>query len=204
MVRWYLVRHGRTELNRDNRVQGQNQTPLDEEGLAQAVRLRDRLAGETFVAAFSSDLWRAEQMAQAILYDRPVVLATSPDLRELDYGLWDGLTVEAIKDRDNDGFARIMSGDHDFAPPGGESVTRLLARTGRFVEQAKGQVPQGNLLVVCHGGSLRGLVVHLLGLPPAAFWSLRVDLASLSIIEVYPTRPVLALFNDTCHLRGVP
>lgn len=201
MVNWYLVRHGQTEFNREHRVQGQDETSLDEEGLAQAGKLRDRLAAETFAAAWSSDLVRAQQMARTILGDRTIALNTSPDLRELDYGAWDGMTIEEVRAKYNDEFNRIMNGDHDFAPPGGESVTQLLERTGRFVEQASGQVKQGNLLVVCHGGPLRGLAVHLLKLPVSTFWSLRVDLASLSIVEVYPKWPVLALFNDTSHLR---
>lgn len=204
VVRWHLVRHGRTELNRDHRIQGLSQTSLDDEGVAQARMLRDRLAPETFVAAFSSDLLRAQQMAQTILGDRNVALAISPDLRELDYGRWEGLMLEEIRTKHNDSLARMISGDHDFAPPGGESVTQLLERTGRFVERVKSQVTEGDLLAVCHGGSVRGLVVHLMGFPASAFWNLRVDLASLSIIEVYPNRPVLSLFNDTSHLRCAP
>ena len=201
MIRWHLVRHGRTEFNRDGRIQGHTQVALDEEGLSQARKLRDRLAGETFVAAWSSDLLRTQQMAKTILDGRNVVPVSFPELRELSYGQWEGLTVSAIRERYDADFSRIMSGHHDSAPPGGESVTHLLERTGRFVQQMKRQVAEGNVLVVCHGGSLRGLVVNLMGLPAATFWSLKVDLASLSIIEVYPNRPVLALFNDTSHLK---
>ena len=204
MIRWNMVRHGRTEFNRDSRVQGHSQTSLDEEGLSQARKLRDRLAGETSVAAWSSDLVRAQQMAQTILGDHHIVAASSPELRELSYGRWEGMTVSAIRERFDADFSRIMSGDHDSAPPDGESVTQLLERTGRFVQQVKAKVSEGNLLVVCHGGSLRGLVVHLMGLPAATFWSLKVDLASLSIIEVYPSHSMLALFNDTSHLNCKP
>ncbi len=202
MVKWFLVRHGRTDLNNCNRVQGQNGTPLDEEGMFQACKVRDRLSNETFATAWCSDLLRARQMGNIILGKRHVALSTTPDLRELDYGAWDGMTTDEIRTKYNDDFVRMMDGEHDFAPPGGESVTRLLERTGRFVEQVSGQVKEGNLLVVWHGGPLRGLAVHLLKLPASAFWSLKVDLASLSVVEVYPSRPVLALFNDTSHLRS--
>lgn len=203
MVRWYLVRHGRTEFNRDNRVQGHSQTLLDEEGLNQARKLRDRLAGETFVAAFSSDLVRAQQTAQTILGNRKIAFTVSPDLREFDYGLWDKLTLVELKDKYSDEMSRMMN-VCDFAPPGGESLTQLLERTARFVTQAKEKVTEGNLLVVCHGGSLRALIVHLLGLKADKFWCLQVDLASLSIVDVYPNRPVLVLFNDISHLRHMP
>ena len=204
MVRWYLVRHGRTELNRDNRVQGHSQTLLDEEGLSQAGKLRDRLAEATFTAAFSSDLARAQQTAQTILGNRKITLALSPDLREFNYGLWTNLTLSELRDKYSDGMSRMMDSNHNFAPPGGESLIQLLERTGRFITQLKAQVPEGNLLVACHGGSLRGLVVHLLGLPADSFWSLQVDLASLSIVDVYPNRAVLVLFNDVSHLRHMP
>ena len=203
MVRWYLVRHGRTELNRDNRVQGHSQTLLDEEGLSQAVKIRDRLAEETLTAAFSSDLARAQQTAQTILGNRKTTFTISSDLREFDYGLWNNLTVAEVRDKYIDGFSRMMD-THNFAPPGGESLAQVLERTGRFVTRVKAQVSEGNLLVVCHGGSLRGLVVHLLGLPADIFWSLQVDLASLSIVDIYPNRAVLVLFNDVSHLRRIP
>lgn len=203
MIRWYLARHGRTAFNYSNRVQGHSQTELDEEGLAQAEYLHHRLAGMDFTSAFCSDLLRAEQTARIILGSRNTRLASSPDLRELDYGLWEGLKMEEIEGKYKEEMARFMEGDHDFAPPEGESVTRLLERTGRFVEQVNEQVTEGNLLVVCHGGSLRGLVVNVLKLPPDIFWSLQVDQASLSIIDVYPNRSVLSLFNDTSHLSGV-
>jgi broad specificity phosphatase PhoE len=204
MVRWYLVRHGRTELNRDNRVQGHSQTLLDKEGLSQAGKLRDRLAEETFTAAFSSDLARAQQTAQTILGNRKITLTVSPDLREFDYGLWNNLTLAELRDKYSDEMSRMMDSNSNFAPPNGESLIQLLERTSRFVNQVRGQVPEGNLLVVCHGGSLRGLAVHLLGLPIDKFWSLQVDLASLSIVDVYPNRSVLVLFNDISHLRNMP
>lgn len=203
MVRWYLVRHGRTAFNRDNRVQGHSQIVLDEEGLAEAECLHDRLAEVEFVAAFSSDLSRAEQTARIILGSRHIVLNTSPDLRELNYGLWEGLNVKEIEAEYKDDMSRFMKDDHDFAPPEGENVSHLIERTGRFLEQIKGQATEGNLLVICHGGSLRGLVVHLLKLPLEFFWSLQVDRASLSLIDVYPNRAVLNLFNDTSHLRSI-
>ena len=203
MIRWYLARHGRTAFNHDNRVQGHSQTVLDETGLSQAASLHDRLAGVELVSAFCSDLVRAEQTARIILGIRNIVPDTSADLRELDYGLWEGLKMEEIESKYKKEMTRFMEGDHEFAPPGGESVTCLLERTGRFVEQINEQVTEGNLLVVCHGGSLRGLVVHLLKLPKDLFWSLQVDQASLSIVDVYPNRAILNLFNDTSHLEGI-
>jgi len=203
MVRWYLARHGRTELNRDNRVQGHSQISLDNRGIREAECLRDRLADETFVAAFSSDLMRAQQTTNIILDNQHISFDSSSDLRELDYGLWNGLKFDEIESKYTDDLSRCMDGDHDFAPSGGESVSHLLARTSLFVEHVKEKGIDGKLLVVCHGGSLRGLLIHLLKLPHEFFWSFQVDQASLSIIDLYPNRAVLTLFNDISHLRSL-
>jgi broad specificity phosphatase PhoE len=198
------VRHGRTELNRDNRVQGHSQTLLDEEGLSQAGKLRDRLAETTFTAAFSSDLARAQQTAKTVLGNREITLTLTPDLREFDYGLWTNLTLAELRDKYSDGMSQMMDSNHNFAPPGGESLIQMLERTGQFVARVKAQITDGSLLVAGHGGSLRGLIVHLLNLPADTYWSLQVDLASLSIVDIYPNRAVLVLFNDVSHLRRMP
>jgi len=199
----YLVRHGRTAFNHENRVQGQNPIPLDGEGFAQARRLRDRLAEAAFVEAYCSDLLRTRQVCETILSNGSVTHSESSDLRELDYGEWEGLSINEVKERYPEEFSGMLAGENDCAPPGGESVTQLLERTGRFVEQVRDRATEGNVLVVCHGGSLRGLIVHLLGVPETTFWNFQVDLASVSIVNIYPGRTVLALLNDTSHLKGV-
>lgn len=203
MTKLYLVRHGRTAFNHENRVQGQNPIPLDSEGFAQARHLRDRLADVAFAEAYCSDLLRTRQVCETILSDGRVTHSESSDLRELDYGEWEGLSINEVKDRYPGEFSGMLAGENDCAPPGGESVTQLLERTGRFVEQVKSRGTEGNVLVVCHGGSLRGLIVQLLGLPETTFWSFQVDLASISIVNIYPGRTVLTSLNDTSHLKGM-
>ena len=203
MTKLYLVRHGRTAFNHENRVQGQNPIPLDSEGFAQARHLRDRLADVAFAEAYCSDLLRTRQVCETILSNGNVAHSESSDLRELDYGEWEGLSINEVKDRYPEEFSGMLAGENDCAPPGGESVTQLLERTGRFVEQVKSRGTEGNVLVVCHGGSLRGLIVQLLGLPETTFWSFQVDLASISIVNIYPGRTVLTSLNDTSHLKGM-
>jgi broad specificity phosphatase PhoE len=184
-------------------VQGHNPISLDDEGFAQARRLRDKLAEVAFAEAYCSDLLRTRQVCETILSNGRVTHSESSDLRELDYGEWEGLNINEVKERYPEEFSGMLAGENDCAPPGGESVTQLLVRTGRFVEQVRNRATEGNVLVVCHGGSLRGLIVQLMGLPETTFWSFQVDLASVSMVNIHPRRTVLALLNDTSHLKDL-
>jgi len=204
MTRWLLVRHGETHWVVEGRAQGQVPTPLSQRGRKQAEALRVRLAGEEIQAAYASDLPRAVETAQAILQGRQVPLHLCPELRELSYGRWEGLTYTEVQERDPEAYAELLRGEVDFAPPQGESVHDLMLRVGSFASRVGAAQAQGSLLVVGHGGSLRGLILHLLGLPVSAFWRLRLAPASLSIVEASLEGAALTLLNDTCACRGTP
>lgn len=206
MARWLLVRHGETDWNREGRVQGHVATSLNERGLRQAAALRERLAGEAIEAAYVCDLPRSMETAREILKGRAIALSLCPELRELAYGQWEGLTFTEVQARDPEKYAELLKGEAEFAPPGGESLHDLSQRVSRGatrIASAHGQ-SEGGLLLVGHAGSLRALALHLLGLPLAAFWRLGLAPASLSLIQVYPEGAVLELWNDTSHCRGIP
>ena len=100
MTRFILVRHGQTEWNRVERFRGRAEVPLNETGLAQAEATGRRIAVEWQPAAvYSSPLSRAVKTAEAIAnrFDLPV--QTHPGLADIDYGEWQGLTPEEVKER---------------------------------------------------------------------------------------------------------
>jgi len=87
-----LVRHGETDWNAAGRLQGHTDRPLSDYGREQARRLAEELVGEEFDAIYASDLARARETAEIVgaQLDLPVVL--DPDLREKNWGTWEGLT----------------------------------------------------------------------------------------------------------------
>lgn len=204
MAKLYLVRHAETAWNQEGRVQGHTDTPLSEKGQLQAAALRERLSGVPFQRALSSDLSRCTQTARTILApaSRGVPLAATPELREMNYGEWEAQSWREIQARQPEQMARIYQRDPDFAPAGGESILDLMERTRRFLA-AQDFRPEENVLVVGHGGSLRGLIFNLLGLPVSHFWRIRLANASLSIVEVVEGGALLSLLNDTSHLDGL-
>jgi broad specificity phosphatase PhoE len=143
-----LVRHGETDWNAAGRLQGQTDRPLSEFGRGQARKLAGELVGEELEAIYSSDLSRARETAE-IIGERlglPVVL--DPDLREKDWGTWEGLTSA---ERDRVEFAGESTEAHR------ERILRALRRISEL------HPGDGRVLVVTHGGSIRRVQTATLG-----------------------------------------
>jgi broad specificity phosphatase PhoE len=200
MASIYLVRHGETEWNRLGRAQGRTDIPINDEGRRQAALLGQRLADTPFAAAYASDSVRASETATIILQGRPVPLHATPELREVSLGRWEGLTYQEAEARDPEDWARYMSGDVDFAPPGGESARDVLARVDAFLESLKGRHDGEDFLLVGHGRSLTATAVRLLQLPAEALWLFHMSHVSLSVVTIDPDGAALALWNDTSHV----
>ncbi len=199
------MRHGETDWNLSGQIQGHTDIPLSEHGRFQVRMLAKRLSDYSFSKIYASDLCRAQESAETIAKLGEAVVEVDPDLREFSYGAWESLTREEVEAQDPKGFAkRISGGNHAFAAPGGESATQVLERVRRFHARAvERHDPSENLLIVAHGGSIRALLVCLLGLPDTHFWRLQVDLGSLSVVQNHPGERILERWNDTCHLASL-
>ena len=207
MGAWYLVRHGETEWNRANRIQGHTDVPLSDKGRNQVSALAPELTGVPISAVYSSDLSRTVETAQILLSSTGLSVQQDRDLREFSYGEWEGLTLSEVQTRDGDAFAqRFNVRDVDFAAPGGESAVQLVGRVRRFYDRVVAAHDGGeNVLVAAHGGSVRALALCLLGLPVEHFWRFRVDCAGLTIIENHAGGRVLRVWNHVVSPdAGIP
>ena len=88
-------------------------------------------------------------------------------------------------------------------PPAGETLGHMSQRVVAAIQAIVARHPQGAVAIVSHGGPIRALVCHALGLPLEAQWRIGQDLAALTRLDWYGTEVVLSLLNDTCHLQGV-
>ncbi|MBI4759502.1 MAG: histidine phosphatase family protein, partial [Chloroflexi bacterium] len=98
-MRLLLVRHGETDWNAEERYQGTTDVPLSAQGRAQAQALTSRMAGEVLDAIYASDLQRAWQTAEVIAAPHGLPVRPEPRLREIDFGAWEGLTFDEIRQR---------------------------------------------------------------------------------------------------------
>ena len=200
MSRLLLVRHGTTEFNTTRRFLGQSDIELSDDGYWQAERLREYLAAEKIDAAYSSDLKRAMVTAEVICREHKVDIMACSELRECDYGECDGLTFREIGTQYPEVAKRCINFTLELEFPGGEGFRDFFERTGQFIERIKNHQPDESVLVVAHDGVLKALICLLLGIDGNHWWQLRLDTASLSIIELSPRGARLARLNDTSHL----
>jgi broad specificity phosphatase PhoE len=147
-----LVRHGETDWNRQNRVQGHTDTPLNALGLEQAADLAALLDGEALDRVYSSDLARARDTARAVAEGRGLEVIAHPGLRERHFGTWEGLFDHEVLER----FPEAATG-----PWGdGETTEEMNERVLAAVREIAARHPGERVLAVSHGGPLRAVLRH--------------------------------------------
>jgi probable phosphoglycerate mutase len=160
----FLFRHGETDWNREGRLQGHTDTPLNATGLSQAQALVERLRPHRLDAVVSSDLARAWTTAQIVADCLGIPLIREPGLREAHIGQAEGLFWPEVKSRFGEALTERWFTDDDAAFPGGETGletrSRGLAALRRFVAEQ----PYRRIGVSTHGAMVRQLMKH--ALPP--------------------------------------
>ena len=210
MTRIILIRHGQTEWNRVERFRGRADVPLNTVGLAQAEATGKRVASDASsseewrpVSVYSSPLARAVKTAEAIArhFDLPVQI--HPGVADIDYGAWQGLTPDEVKERWPEALCAWYTAPHTAHIPGGEILDDLRARGMAAVNELAARHAAQTLVLVGHTVINRIILLGVLGLGNDHFWRLRQDTCAINIFDV-DTQAVeftLVSLNDTCHLR---
>ena len=149
MTTLLLVRHGETDWNADGRLQGQTDRPLSDYGRRQARKLAGELEGEELEAIYSSDLARARETAEIVGERLGLPVELDPELREKDWGTWEGLTAV---ERDRVEFVGESTQAHQ---------ERILGALRRIAERHPRDC---RVLVVTHGGSMRRVQTAAMGM----------------------------------------
>jgi broad specificity phosphatase PhoE len=180
------ARHGRTSWNAARRFQGQTDIPLDDEGRAQAQALALHLRAETFDRAVASDLTRARTTAEAICAGRDLELSFDPDLREMHFGVWEGLTWDEVVERWPEVAANYEFSPREYVPEGGEGWSHLCERVERALRRATADLhPAGRALIVSHAGVMHAILHVVRSATASDDAAVRVKLAPASVIRVH-------------------
>ncbi len=180
-----LVRHGETEWSRSMRHTGTTDIPLTEEGEAAALRVGERLAGRDFGLVLTSPMQRARETARLAGFGEQAVV--DDDLRERDYGEYEGITTKEVR--------KTIPGWDVWRDelPGGETLAQVGARADRAIERAL--AAEGDTLVFAHGHLLRILGVRWIGLGPETGGHLVVETATRSVLGFERERRVIRALN---------
>jgi len=206
-TRLILVRHGETDWNLEGRYQGQADPHLNERGREQAKLLAERLRGERIEAIYSSDLSRAYETAKIIGEASGQEVKALPSLREVDTGVWTGLTFEEVERRSPEHLQEWLADPLRVKRLEGESYLELFERTKAAIRGIVETHPNETVLVVGHGGNIKCIVLD--GLEVGAEQAIEMagrfaaDNASLHILEYDGDGVLIQNLNDTCHLHGL-
>lgn len=204
LVHLVLVRHGEAEGNRELRYLGRTDAPLTECGEGQATLLASALPRLLPTDIYASPLLRARATAGATSALLGLPLTVIPELREMDFGAWEGLTRQEVRERDPEALAAWEGGTTP-APPGGESLDAVSARVVSFADSLLASHAGKTVALFSHVTPIKMLVCAALGLPPEGARRMWLNPASITLLDWQPrgegSRGVLRLFNETAHLR---
>lgn len=182
----YAIRHGETAWSLSGQHTSSTDIPLTDNGRAVARRLRPVLAKDSFALVLTSPRQRARETVELTgLGDRAMV---EPDLREWDYGAYEGLTLAEIRAR-RPGWMLFRDGC-----PGGEGPDEVGARADRVIARVRATAP-GHVALFAHGHILRVLAARWIGLPAAGGEHFVLDTATLSILGYYHETPAVKVWN---------
>jgi probable phosphoglycerate mutase len=199
-----LVRHGQTEWNRVERFRGRADIPLNETGLAQAEATGNRVAQEWKPAAiYSSPLSRSVKTAEAIASHFSLPVQIYPGLADIDYGQWQGLTPEEVRERWPELLDAWYHKPQTVQIPGGESLEDLRIRGMTAVIELSAKHAGSTILLVGHTVINRIILLGIMGLGNDRFWHIGQDTCAINAFESEGDDFTVISVNDTCHLRSV-
>ena len=195
-TRIYLIRHGQVAGYDQPRYNGQADVGLTDVGLEQYHVLKERLAGNPISACYTSDLSRCAIGANIICDRFGIEPVRRPELRELNIGVWEGLTWQEIAQRWPMEWQARLSDLVNYRVPQGENLLDVEARVmpviAEIVERHKGQ----EILVVGHGGVNRIVLLSAIGAPLAGMFNIEQNYGCLNIIDYYADgRATVKLLN---------
>ena len=159
-----LIRHGETEWNSQKRMQGHSNSDLSSVGQAQIQALGQWMKNGPFDLIYSSDSLRAKQTAEAITQFSGHELQFDQRLREKNLGVFEGLTSEEARKRHPEVFRLFKTAGSKYVIDEGESTQQLQDRALEIVNEIRIKHPEERVLLVTHGGFIRVVMKHSLGL----------------------------------------
>lgn len=197
----FLVRHGETEWNATGRFQGSKDIALSNEGINQAGFLKNRFHSR-FDCIYSSPLIRARQTAKVICEDTNYKPVIENDLREINFGAWEGLTLEEIRTQYSKEFHNWKTDEiHGHLVGGDMSLKNASERARNILVKIADECKGRKVLVVAHGGIIKAALIGLFQWKVNKYHKLTLGNTSVSKVSFDESlNASLVTLNDTSHL----
>lgn len=195
----YLIRHGETTANDEKRFAGVLNVNLTEKGVGQAVLTGEKLKEIAFDAIYSSDLIRAQETARLISTHQAVSPVILPSLREMNFGIWEGLKMAEIKEKDGELINQWFVDFEHFVVPEGESVKEMFERVTEAYNKIIAPYSKDDdikIAIVAHGGVIQALMSYLCFGDNTGYWKFRIENCGIAIVEYVMGYPVIRALNQ--------
>ncbi len=194
--RVYLLRHGQVKGYENFPVYGQIDVDLTEIGVLQMKQMAERLSLTEPKAIYSSDLKRSATGARLIARYHDVPLYFLPELREMGYGDWEGLTLSEIRRNSPEELQKREKGLVNYkAPGGGESIADLSERIETIFERIRGEQEGNDIVIAAHAVVNRVILCKALGLDLDRMYNIHQAYGCLNIIDYFPETTLVRLIS---------
>jgi len=194
--RLYMVRHGQVVGYDGFPVFGHTDVEMTDVGIMQMEHLAERLRLVNISAIYSSDLERSSRGARIIARHHDVPLHALPELREMHFGDWEGLSLTEIRERFPDELEKRKTDLVNYQNPGeGESVGSLSERVMNCFERILEDQVGNDILLVGHGAVNRVILCHALDLDLGRMFKIHQDYGCLNIIDYFPDSTLVRMMN---------
>lgn len=207
----YLIRHGETVGAEKRRYKGSIDVPLSENGIRQMEQVSKYIFNEInncsvpsspllpkgglLDAVYCSDLQRAIKSAELIAKPHSLKPIIVPSLRERNFGIWEGMSFDEIREKYPMEFDAWAGNPLRFSPMGGESTAEMKERVIDALDKILNTHEKQQIAVVSHGGVIRIILCHFLGIPLENIFRIEQDYGALNIVEFWDKYPVVKLMN---------
>ena len=170
----YLIRHGETDFNKQRRIQGQSDIPLNAYGRELAIKTGEGLKNVKFDLVFTSPLIRAQETARLVIGERNIPFIEEPRIQEIAFGEYEGLCCsEEGYNIPDIHFLNFFDDPANYqTPPKGESFQQVIERTGNFLEELthRKEYADKTILVSTHGCALKAILANVYQTTIDQFW----------------------------------
>ena len=202
MTEIILVRHGETEWNVQEVFRGRTDVELNQTGIKQAELLAEHLSHLKLDAIYSSPLRRAVKTAEIIASRQRLNVEIAPGLIDFDYGKWQGLSHQEVKDKYKKLYTEWLKNPHQVKMSDGETLDEVRKRALMVVNEVIAK-HDGTIALVSHRVVNKVLICALLGLDNSHFWNIRQDNCGTTTFTYENKRFVLTEHNNTSYLKSV-
>ncbi|KFA87196.1 histidine phosphatase family protein [Archangium violaceum] len=197
MTRMVLVRHGQPVEEMRGRCYGRLDVGLSSAGRLQAERAARFLAEAPLLRIYTSPRQRARESAAPLAELKGMTVDTEAAFREIDFGLFEGLSYEEAEQRYPQVYAEWMAHPTRVRFPEGESYPEMRERVLTAGRELRTRHAGETFVLVSHGGVNRTLLAEALGMPDANLFRMEQGYASVNIIDFYGDEPIVKLMNVT-------